>query len=99
MPFELYVDSLYTSPYALSTFVALTEKGLPFSIKTVDLEGGEQRQPAYAGRALTGRTRPHQPSRLAGHSATAASSQAAIHADPPMGVSMPSQRSPVRASA
>ncbi|HEX5343145.1 MAG TPA: glutathione transferase [Duganella sp.] len=55
MPFELYVDSLYTSPYALSAFVALTEKGLPFSVKTVDLEGGEQRLPAYAGRALTGR--------------------------------------------
>ena len=55
MPFELYVDRLYTSPYALSAFVALTEKGLPFSVKTVNLEGGEQRLPAYAGRALTGR--------------------------------------------
>jgi glutathione S-transferase len=55
MPFELYVDSLYTSPYALSAFVALTEKGLPFSVKTVDLESGEQRQAAYAGRAVTGR--------------------------------------------
>ncbi|NVM76905.1 glutathione S-transferase [Duganella sp. SG902] len=55
MPFELYVDSLYTSPYALSAFVALTEKGLPFSIKTVDLESGAQRQAAYAGRALTAR--------------------------------------------
>jgi glutathione S-transferase len=55
MSFELYVDSLYTSPYALSAFVALTEKGLPFTVKTVNLEGGEQRLPAYAGRALTGR--------------------------------------------
>jgi len=55
MPFELYVDSLYTSPYALSAFVALTEKGLPFTVKTVDLESGEQRLEAYAGRALTGR--------------------------------------------
>jgi len=55
MPFELYVDSLYTSPYALSAFVALTEKRLPFTVKTVDLEGGEQRLPAYAGRAVTGR--------------------------------------------
>lgn len=55
MPFELYVDSLYTSPYALSAFVALTEKRLPFTVKTVDLEGGEQRQAAYAGRAVTGR--------------------------------------------
>jgi glutathione S-transferase len=55
MPFQLYVDSLYTSPYALSAFVALTEKGLPFSVKTVDLEGGEQRLAGYADRALTGR--------------------------------------------
>jgi len=55
MPFELYVDSLYTSPYALSAFVALTEKGLPFTVKTVDLESGEQRLEAYAGRTLTGR--------------------------------------------
>jgi glutathione S-transferase len=37
MSFELYVDSLFTSPYALSVFVALTEKRLPFTIKTVDL--------------------------------------------------------------
>lgn len=55
MPFQLYVDSLYTSPYALSAFVALTEKGLPFSVKTVDLGSGEQRLADYADRALTGR--------------------------------------------
>jgi len=55
MPFQLYVDSLYTSPYALSAFVALTEKGLPFSVKTVDLGSGEQRLAGYADRALTGR--------------------------------------------
>jgi glutathione S-transferase len=55
MPFELYVDSLYTSPYALSAFVALTEKGVPFTVKTVDLGSGEQRLAGYADRALTGR--------------------------------------------
>jgi glutathione S-transferase len=55
MSFELYVDSLFTSPYALSAFVALTEKRLPFSIKTVDLEAGEQKQDIYAARALTAR--------------------------------------------
>lgn len=55
MSFELYVDSLFTSPYALSAFVALTEKGLPFSVKTVDLTVGEQRQHDYADRALTAR--------------------------------------------
>jgi glutathione S-transferase len=35
--------------------VALTEKRLPVTVKTVDLESGEQRQAAYAGRAVTGR--------------------------------------------
>jgi glutathione S-transferase len=55
MPFELYVDSLFTSPYALSAFVALTEKGLPFSVRTVDLGSGQQKLAAYAGRALTAR--------------------------------------------
>lgn len=55
MLFELYADSLFTSPYALSVFVALTEKGLPFSVKTVDLGSGEQRQAAFADLALTAR--------------------------------------------
>jgi glutathione S-transferase len=55
MSFELYVDSLFTSPYALSAFVALTEKRLPFTIKTVDLEAGHQKHSAYADRALTAR--------------------------------------------
>jgi glutathione S-transferase len=55
MSFELYADSLFTSPYALSVFVALTEKRLPFTIKTVDLEAGQQKHGAYADRALTAR--------------------------------------------
>lgn len=55
MSFELYVDALHTSPYALSAFVALTEKGLPFTVKTVDLYNEEQKLAAYADRALTAR--------------------------------------------
>ena len=55
MSFELYVDSLFTSPYALSAFVALTEKGLPFSVRTVDLGSGEQKLAPFADRALTAR--------------------------------------------
>ena len=55
MPFELYVDNLFTSPYGMSAFVALTEKRLPFNIKTVDLEAGEHKHGAYAARALTAR--------------------------------------------
>ena len=55
MPFILHADSLYTSPWAMSVFVALTEKGLPFTVATVDLAAGEQYRSAYTGRAITGR--------------------------------------------
>lgn len=51
----LYVDRFWISPYVLSSFVALTEKGVPFSTRSIDLSSGEQRQAAYAGRALTAR--------------------------------------------
>ena len=54
MPYILYVDGLFASPWALSVFVALTEKGLPFTVETVDLEAGQQFG-AYARRALTAR--------------------------------------------
>lgn len=55
MSFILYVDSLFTSPYALSAFVALTEKGLSFTVQTLDLTAGEQQRGDYAGRAFTAR--------------------------------------------
>jgi glutathione S-transferase len=51
----LYVDSKFTSPYAMSVFVALTEKGLPFEIKTVDLGAGEQHKSGYANLSVTQR--------------------------------------------
>jgi len=54
MPYVLTVDSLFASPWALSVFVALTEKGLPFTVETVDLEAGQQHG-AYARRVLTAR--------------------------------------------
>lgn len=38
----LYVDAQFTSPWAMSVFVALKEKGLPFKLVTVDLDKGEQ---------------------------------------------------------
>lgn len=53
MSLALYVDSLYSSPWAMSVFVALTEKGLPFTLHTVDLEGGANLLPAYRELALT----------------------------------------------
>lgn len=51
----LYVDRLYTSPYAMSVFVGLEEKGIPFEVRTVDLDAGGQHAPDYAAQSLTRR--------------------------------------------
>jgi len=45
---RLYVDSQFTSPYALSVFVALKEKGIDFMMNTVDLQALENQADAYA---------------------------------------------------
>ena len=49
----LYVDGFYISPYALSAFVALEEKGLPYRIEEVSLPEQQQKDASY--RARTGR--------------------------------------------
>jgi glutathione S-transferase len=51
----LYVDRFWGSPYAMSAFVALREKGLRFEIKEVGLDRKDHLQPEYRDRALTGR--------------------------------------------
>ena len=51
----LYVDAQYTSPYAMSVFVALHEKAVPFRMQTVDLRNGQNREPEYAATSLTQR--------------------------------------------
>jgi glutathione S-transferase len=53
--FQLYVDSNFLSPYAMTAFVALMEKGVPFTIKTVDLAQQENQQAGYAHLSLTSR--------------------------------------------
>lgn len=45
---KLYVDSQYASPYALSVFVALTEKGLPFEMVEIDLFMNENLSPEFS---------------------------------------------------
>jgi glutathione S-transferase len=55
MALTLYGSSNWTSPYVLSVFVALREKSLPFEMKTVALDQGEQRSPAFTSRSLTSR--------------------------------------------
>jgi glutathione S-transferase len=55
MAMLLYTDSQFTSPYAMSVFVALTEKQLPFEVKTLDLAVGANHDPDYARTSLTQR--------------------------------------------
>lgn len=45
---HLYVDSQFVSPYAMSAFVALREKGIDFEMNTVDLQKLENQADAYA---------------------------------------------------
>lgn len=54
-PLRLYVDSLYTSPYAMSVFVALREKGLGFDVVTLDLDAAQNRTADFAQLSLTQR--------------------------------------------
>lgn len=54
-PLHLYVDSLFTSPYAMSVFVALREKGLAFETLTLDLDAGQNQAADFAQRSLTQR--------------------------------------------
>lgn len=52
---KLYVDKRLTSPYALSVFVALKEKRIPFVLDYVELEAGAQNESAFAALSRTGR--------------------------------------------
>ncbi|MCU6670348.1 glutathione transferase [Enterobacteriaceae bacterium H4N4] len=51
----LWSDADFYSPYVMSVYVALAEKGLPFTLKSVDLSRGEHLQPQWRGYALTRR--------------------------------------------
>lgn len=51
----LYVNSGYTSPYALAVFVTLKEKNLPFDIVEVEMDKDGHHAADYAKRSLTER--------------------------------------------
>ncbi|AHG19711.1 glutathione S-transferase [Chania multitudinisentens RB-25] len=51
----LYTDADFFSPYAMSAFITLTEKGIPFTLKPVDLSLGENNGQAYGALSLTHR--------------------------------------------
>ena len=46
----LYIDHHWISPYALSAFVALEEKGVPYRIEELRFSVKAHQQPAYASR-------------------------------------------------
>src|ERR1700738_5552558 len=85
MAMFLYADSEFTSPYAMSAFVALTEKHLPFEIRTRDLARAENNAPDYANTSLTQRV----PTLIDGDFAISESSAIAeyleeVYPDPPI---------------
>ena len=51
----LDVDALCLSPYALSAYVALIEKGFEPVLRPVDLAAGEHHEADFARRSLTRR--------------------------------------------
>jgi len=51
----LYGNTSWTSPYVLSCFVALREKGIAFDVKVVALDRGEQYDADFARSSLTAR--------------------------------------------
>jgi glutathione S-transferase len=52
---RLYVDFNYLSPYAVSAFVALKEKAVPFELIPLDLAAGAHRETAFARASITQR--------------------------------------------
>jgi len=55
VPLTLYVDSQFFSPYAMSAYVGLVEKGLDFEVRLVDLEQGDQLTAPFMCRSPIGR--------------------------------------------
>lgn len=54
-PLRLYVDSIFTSPYAMSVFVTLREKGLAFDLVPLDLEAAQHQTADFARLSVTQR--------------------------------------------
>ncbi|WP_407668527.1 glutathione transferase [Paraburkholderia dilworthii] len=55
VPLHLFADAQFASPYAMSVFVALEEKRLPFALSTLDLDSGANHEASYAAKSLTQR--------------------------------------------
>jgi glutathione S-transferase len=55
MALTLYSDSFSISPYAFAVFVALEEKGVPYTLKTVSLPDKQHHKADYVAGSITGR--------------------------------------------
>ena len=55
MALVLYGDRHWESPYVFSCYVALLEKQIPFEVKELGLDRGEQRDSAYAKKSTLAR--------------------------------------------
>jgi glutathione S-transferase len=55
MALTLYSDGFSISPYCFSAFVALEEKGVPYTLKMVPLHHRAQQRPDYREPSVTGR--------------------------------------------
>ncbi len=51
----LYGESMWDSPWVLTAYVALREKGIDFETRALDLTAGEQSTPGYRDASLTAR--------------------------------------------
>lgn len=97
MAMLLYADQEFTSPYAMSVFVALMEKRLAFEIRTLDLAREENNAPDYARTSLTQRV----PTLIDGDFALSESSAIAeylndVYPDPPIFPTDPQMRARAR---
>jgi glutathione S-transferase len=52
---QLYVDSQFASPYAMSAFMGLHEKELSFDVETVDLSAKDKHDPTFVTSSITRR--------------------------------------------
>lgn len=54
-PLTLFGERNLDSPFVFSVFVALKEKGVPFTLRFLDLSRGDQREAPFVARSLTAR--------------------------------------------
>ena len=52
---ELFGNTPVTSPYVLTVYAALLEKGLPFELRLLNLKQGQQHDPEFVAHSVTNR--------------------------------------------